>query len=50
MGKNSLRGISRIDIGYNFIQYFFGGIFLLVVKDVNVASYANNTIYKSGRN
>ena len=50
MGRNSLRGTVRIDIGSNFIQFFLSDLFL-VVKDVNFASFADdNTIYQSGRN
>ena len=46
MGRNSLRGTARIV----FIQYFLSDLFL-VVKDVNIASYADvDTIYRSGRN
>ena len=50
MGKNSVLGTTRIDIGSNFIQHFLSDLFL-VVKDVNFASYANdNTFYQSCRN
>ena len=50
MGRNSLWGIARIDIGSNFIQYLLSDLFL-VVKDVNFASYADDTaIHQSGRN
>ena len=50
MGKNSVLGTTRIDIGSNFIQHFLSDLFL-VVKDVNFASYANdNTINQSCRN
>ena len=50
MGRNSLWGTVRIDIGSNFIQFFLSDLFL-VGKDVNFASFADdNTIYQSGRN
>ena len=50
MGRNSLPGTARINIGPNFIQYFLSEVFL-VVRDENFANYAHdNTIYRLGRN
>ena len=44
MGRNSLRGTARIDIGFNFAQHFLKDLFL-AVKDIKFPSYADdNTI------
>ena len=49
MGRNSFRGTARIDIGFNFIQYFFEWFFSCYQRFFSC--YADyNTIYQSGRN